>query len=93
MPHSTTSIKLDDDLRQRLQKLAEVRQRTPHWLMKQAIAEYVSREEDDEEVRAMLQSRWRNYQETGLHVTAEEANAWLEKLARGERLPLPKPHT
>jgi hypothetical protein len=27
---------------------------------------------------------WTNYQTTGLHVTAEEADAWLAKLEGGE---------
>jgi hypothetical protein len=42
---TTTSIKLDDDLKARLKALAATRRRTVHWLMREAIAEYVAREE------------------------------------------------
>jgi predicted transcriptional regulator len=35
---------------------------------------------------------WADYQTTGLHVTAEEADAWLAKLAAGKRAAMPKCH-
>ena len=34
-----TSIKLDDDLTDRVRRLAELRQRSPHWIMREAIRE------------------------------------------------------
>jgi predicted transcriptional regulator len=36
---------------------------------------------------------WENYQATGLHVTGEEADAWLAKLAAGEDIAPPQSHT
>jgi predicted transcriptional regulator len=39
-----TGVKLDAGLHTRLKALGEVKERTPHWLMKTAIAEYVERE-------------------------------------------------
>ncbi len=41
----TTSLKLDGKLKSRLQKLAEARRRSAHWLMRDAIEQYVEREE------------------------------------------------
>lgn len=35
---------------------------------------------------------WEAYQATGLHVTAEEADAWLAKLEAGEDAELPEFH-
>jgi predicted transcriptional regulator len=35
---------------------------------------------------------WEEYLATGLHVTSEEAAAWLSKLAEGEEASPPKPH-
>jgi hypothetical protein len=42
---TTTSIKLDDGLKARLQQMALARRRSVHWLMREAIAEYVARED------------------------------------------------
>jgi predicted transcriptional regulator len=35
---------------------------------------------------------WADYQTTGLHLTAEEADTWLAKLAAGKRAAIPKWH-
>ena len=35
---------------------------------------------------------WEAYQENGLHLTLEEADAWLAKLEAGEDAELPKCH-
>ncbi len=35
---------------------------------------------------------WDAFQATGLHVTAEEANAWMAKLEQGIDIEPPEPH-
>ena len=40
-----TSVKIDDELKSRIHRLAETRQRTAHWIMREAIRDYVEREE------------------------------------------------
>jgi predicted transcriptional regulator len=87
-----TSIKLDDELKNRVQRLADLRQRSPHWLMREAIAQYVEREEKRESFRQEALASWQHYQETGLHLTFEEADSWLAKLEAGEETELPKCH-
>lgn len=72
-----TSIKIDDDLKNRIQQLAELRRRTPHWIMQEAIREYVAREENRESFKREALESWESYQETGLHMTGEEAREWL----------------
>ena len=42
---TTQGIKLDDNTQARLKSLAEKRKRTPHWLMRSAIEDYLNREE------------------------------------------------
>jgi predicted transcriptional regulator len=42
---TTQGIKLDDSTRARLRVLAEKRKRSPHWLMRTAIEDYLQREE------------------------------------------------
>ena len=74
---TATSIKLDDELKGRVQHLAEARRRTSHWIMREAIAQYVEREEKREAFKQDALRAWEDYQRTGLHPTLEEADAWL----------------
>ncbi|MCB1675451.1 MAG: CopG family ribbon-helix-helix protein [Halioglobus sp.] len=87
-----TSVKLDDDLKSRIQHLAEARHRSSHWIMREAIRDYVEREEKRESFKQDALRAWESYQEHGLHLTLEEADAWLEKLATGEDAELPNCH-
>lgn len=88
----TTSLKLDSKTKSRVQKLAEARRRTPHWIMREAVEQYVEREEKRERFRQDALAAWNHYQSTGLHVTGEEADAWLAKLEAGENAPIPECH-
>jgi predicted transcriptional regulator len=42
---STTSLKLDSAIKERVHRLAEARRRSPHWIMREAVEQYVEREE------------------------------------------------
>jgi len=87
---STTSLKLDLEVKKRVQRLAAARRRSPHWLMREAIEEYVDREEKRERMRQDALAAWDHYQATGLHATAEDADAWLAKLELGRHARPPK---
>jgi predicted transcriptional regulator len=89
---STTSLKLDQDLKQRVQRLADARRRSAHWVMREAVEQYVGREEKREQLRNDALSAWNHYQTTGLHVTGEEADSWLAKLEAGEDAGAPECH-
>ncbi len=92
MPTSTTSLKLDVEIKERVNRLASARRRSPHWVMREAIAEYVEREEKREQFRQDALAAWTHYQTTGLHVSAEEADVWLAKLEAGKDAAPPKCH-
>lgn len=89
---STTSLKLDLKTKERVQRLASVLRRSPHWVMREAIEQYVEREEKREQLRQDALAAWAHYQTTGLHFTAEEADAWLAKLEAGKDAAPPKCH-
>lgn len=89
---AATSIKLDDTLKERVRHLADARRRSSHWIMREAIAQYVEREEKREAFKQDAIRAWDEYQRTGLHLTLEEADAWLAKLEAGEDAELPKCH-
>lgn len=89
---ATTSVKLDPDVKDRLHKLAEARQRKPHWLMKEAIGQYVEREEKRQAFYDDALKAWEEYQASGLHVTFEEADTWLAELEAGNDVEPPACH-
>ncbi|MBU1395687.1 MAG: CopG family ribbon-helix-helix protein [Gammaproteobacteria bacterium] len=72
------AIKIDEDTRARVKRLAEARQRSSHWMMLEAIRQYVEREEKREAFRQDGINAWNEYQATGLHVTGDEVIAWLD---------------
>lgn len=59
-----TSIKLDDEMKQRIQKLAGLRRRSAHWILREAIAQYVEREEARESFKQEARESWTEFQET-----------------------------
>jgi predicted transcriptional regulator len=75
---SPVAIKIDEDTRNRVKRLADARQRSSHWMMLEAIRQYVEREEKREAYRQDGIRAWNEYQATGLHVTGEEVIAWLD---------------
>jgi predicted transcriptional regulator len=89
---STTSLKLDDELKKKVQRLASARRRSTHWILREAVEEYVGREEKREKLRQDALAAWTHYQETGLYATAKEADAWLAKLEAGEDAEAPECH-
>lgn len=88
--HSTT-LKVDQSIKHRVKRLADARHRTPHRIMLDAICEYVEREEKREFRQDGIRA-WNEYEATGLHVTLEEADAWLAKLKDGQDAALPACH-
>ena len=73
-----TSLKIDDELKGRVQELARVRERSAHWIMREAIKQYVEREEARESFHREAQESWAEFQKSGMHLTGEEVKSWLE---------------
>ena len=72
-----TCVKLDADLKSGIQHLAELRNRSSHWIMREAIRYYVEREEARESLKQEALASWQAYQETGQHLTGQEVHHWL----------------
>ena len=86
------AIKIDEDTKARVKRLADARQRSSHWLMREAITQYLDREEKREVFRQDTLKAWEAFRETGLHVTADEADAWMAQLEQGNDLEPPECH-
>ena len=87
-----TTIKMDTLTRERVKRLADTRQRTPHWMILEAIHQYLDREEKREAFRQEGLKAWADYQATGSHVTFEEADEWLARLSAGQDVEPPECH-
>lgn len=83
-----TVVTLDPATDARMRRLAVTRQRSAEHLVREAIAQYVVREE----LRQQVTTAWDEYRATGLHVTSDEADAWLAKLEDGEDAAPPACH-
>ncbi|WP_440616965.1 CopG family ribbon-helix-helix protein [Cysteiniphilum sp. 6C5] len=87
-----TSLKISDDLKGRIQQLARLQDRTPHWIMMRAINEYVLKEEKKEQFKQEALASWQSFKETGLHITGDEVIRWLQTWGTDSEEPAPKCH-
>lgn len=85
-----TGVKLDEALHTRLKALGALKERSPHWLMRTAIEEYVEREEAAEREQQEDMERWQRYQLTGHAIPHDQATAWLDSIGSDNELPCPR---
>jgi predicted transcriptional regulator len=88
-----TNLALDAATQARLRRLADARSRPPGRLVREAIEEYLDREEGRADFRKNAFTAWAEFQATGMHVTEAEADAWLARLEAGEDAEPPQPHS
>ncbi|MEW6647062.1 MAG: ribbon-helix-helix domain-containing protein [Pseudomonadota bacterium] len=87
----STSIKIPEELKARIQRLAELSRRSPHSVMVEALEREVAREERLYEfVQEALQSD-KDVEEGGNVYRADDVHAWLKRLAQGETTARPQP--
>jgi predicted transcriptional regulator len=86
---STTTIRLEDDLKARVTAAAERAGTTAHAFILAAIAETVEQAELEEEMHRVADERWAKVLKTGKTVPWDEAKTYLESRARGERVRKP----
>ena len=81
---STTSVavKLEDDIRERIQSLGQAKDRSTHWLMKRAIVEYLEKEERYEQELREDRERWDNYALTGEAIDHADMKDWMQTLGK-----------
>jgi predicted transcriptional regulator len=89
---TTTTLKLDIGIKDRVKRLAEAQRRTPHWVMCEAITEYVQRAEARETFRVEALASLAEYRTTGLHLTGAEVEAWLETWGTDQETEAPACH-
>lgn len=87
-----TPLKIDDELKGRVEHLASLRHRSPHSIMREAIKQYVEREEARESFKQEAMASWTAYQQTGRHLTGQEVRDWLQGWGTDTDAGLPECH-
>jgi len=89
---ATVTVKLDPSDRERIATLAITKKRTPHYLMKEAILDYIRREEATQNFIKAAEASYDHYKETGLHVTLDQFSAWVDEVQEDPNAPIPACH-
>jgi predicted transcriptional regulator len=87
----TTSIKLPDDLKDRLGKVAQRVEQTPHAYMVQAITEKVERDEKWQDFLAAAEESQEEFKRTGILYRFEDVKKYIAAKAQGKKVRRPKP--
>ena len=88
----SVTIKLNDANRDRIASLASVKKRTPHYLMKEAILDYLKREEARQNFITAAEASFMHYKETGLHISFDEFSTWVDQVQKDPGVPTPPCH-
>ena len=86
---TTTTIRLEDDLKARVAAAAEREGKSAHAFILDAIAQTVEQAELDEEFQRVAEERWRKVLDTGKTVPWKDAKAYLKARALGGRARTP----
>jgi predicted transcriptional regulator len=86
------SVKLEADEKTALMKIAATKARSVHYVMRQALSEYIEREQKRSDFYEDGKKALEHCQATGLHVTQDEIMVWAESLGTPEELPPPVCH-
>jgi predicted transcriptional regulator len=88
---STTTIRIEDDLKERVAAAAERAGKTSHAFIVEAIAQTVEQAELEAELHRVADERWSKLKDTGLAVSWEASKAYLTGRPAGERARKPRP--
>ncbi|MDQ0006853.1 putative transcriptional regulator [Variovorax boronicumulans] len=86
---STTTIRLDDELKARIAAAAARSDKSSHAFILEALSDLVERSELDEELHRIADKRWAALQRTGESVAWEDAAAYLKARAAGKKVRRP----
>lgn len=81
---STTTIRLDDDLKERVAAAAQREGRSPHAFILEAIARSVDQAELEAAFDQVADARWDRLLATGEVVDWDQAKVWMTQRAQGE---------
>jgi predicted transcriptional regulator len=81
----TTTIRIEDELKERIAAAAQLSGKTAHAFILDAIAQTVEQVEVDAQFDRLADERWATVLETGKTVPWDDARPYLEARARGDK--------
>lgn len=81
---STTTIRIEDELKARVASAAEHMGKSPHAFIVDALAQTVEQVELDAAFHALADERWANIRRTGKTVAWDDAKTYLAARAQGK---------
>ena len=81
----TTTIRIEDELKERIAAAAQLSGKTAHAFILDAITQTVEQVAVDAEFYSLADARWAKVLATGKTVAWDEAKAYLEARARGAK--------
>ena len=87
----TTSLKLPEDLKERIGKVAQRVEQTPHAYMVQAIAEKVQRDEKRQDFLDAAKQSMAEFKRTGIVYRHEDVMRYMRDKLAGKKPRKPKP--
>src|SRR6478736_2056228 len=88
---STTSLKLPEELKERIAELTQGVAQTPHAYMVEAIAEKVARDEKRREFIEAAERSRAEFKRTGIVYAHEDVMRWFSDRIAGKKTRKPKP--
>ena len=89
---ANVTVKLEDSERVRIKSLADFKNRTPHYIMREAIAKYLEAEELEQRFITAAEQSLLAYKADGLHISLDELSAWALQIKTLPEAPMPICH-
>ena len=89
---SPMSLRIESTDREKLRKIAAREKRTAHYLATEAVKAFIDKKERDYAFNQSCINSYNHFLETGLHVTEDEIDRWVDSLGTENELPIPTCH-
>lgn len=86
------SLRVDPTMKDRLQTIAQRHKRSAHALAQEAVYLFVEKQEAKDRWNQEAMEAYNDYKTTGLHITHEELDTWLDTWGTENEQPAPQCH-
>ena len=86
------SLRVDPAIKERLQAIAKRHKRSAHALAQEAVSIFVEKQEAKDRMNLEAVQAYNDYKSTGLHVTHEQLDTWLDTWGTENEQPAPQCH-
>lgn len=86
------SLRVDPAIKERLQAIAQRQKRSAHALAQEAVSIFVEKQEAKDRLNQEAMDAYNDYRTTGLHITHEELDTWLDTWGTENEQPAPPCH-